>query len=243
MKMEYSLATILPASWRSRIQSFTITAQVMDPVTIFTSGTIQRFFVQESYFHHARVGHLLKTRAKESLIYYNRLADESGGRASYELEFPIGGVAVVVGNLIEQSEKTENPAISYGAEGYSWPRNALYLSHNTIINDRANGGVFLVTRRGSASVMCVNNILVGDGDLEIGSRADICENWRMDRTEFAQSNEFDFRLRPKSRFVGAANDADLPAALRPTREYLHPHHTISYLGTSLSPGAFQTLPK
>jgi len=162
-------------------------------------GTIQRFSVQGSYFHHARVGHLLKTRAKENFVYYNRLTDEPGGQASYELEFPVGGVAVVVGNLIEQGEKTENPTIiSYGAEGYSWLQNNLYLSYNTIVNDRTNGGIFIAAREGSASVTCLNNILVGDGHLEIGSRTNICENWRMDRSEFARPNEFDFRLKTGS---------------------------------------------
>lgn len=35
-------------------------------------------------------------------IYYNRLTDEAGGQASYELEFPNGGMVYVVGNIVEQ---------------------------------------------------------------------------------------------------------------------------------------------
>jgi hypothetical protein len=65
-------------------------------------GKIASFSVKGSYFHRARVGHLLKTRARENLIAYNRLTDEYDGRASYELEFPDGGVAIVIGNLIQQ---------------------------------------------------------------------------------------------------------------------------------------------
>jgi hypothetical protein len=206
-------------------------------------GTIQRFSVQGSYFHHARVGHLLKTRAKENFVYYNRLTDEPGGQASYELEFPVGGVAVVVGNLIEQGEKTENPTIiSYGAEGYSWLQNNLYLSYNTIVNDRTNGGIFIAAREGSASVTCLNNILVGDGHLEIGSRTNICENWRMDRSEFARPNEFDFRLKAGSQFVGVASDAQLIATLRPTKQYMYPVGTVPLSGVlSFNPGAFQSV--
>ncbi|WP_214278495.1 hypothetical protein, partial [Escherichia coli] len=84
-----------------------------------------------SYFHHGLLGHLLKSRAALNHILYNRLSDEIGGRASYELELPNGGVAVVMGNLIAQSSTTENPhVISFGAEGASWPQQALYLVNN-----------------------------------------------------------------------------------------------------------------
>jgi hypothetical protein len=207
-------------------------------------GTIQRFVIQGSYFHHARIGHLLKSRARENFIYYNRLTDEPGGRASYELEFPVGGLAFVVGNLIEQGENTENPTIiSFGAEGYKWSRNDLYLSHNTIVNDRLEGGVFILARPGSAYVKALNNVLVGKGDLDIKTRADIGPNWRLDRSQFVLPEEFDFRLKSDSQAAGAADDPGeaAGASLRPTREYRFPIGTeLLPLSRSFSPGAFQT---
>src|SRR5450830_313261 len=90
------------------------------------AGEISLLTVKGSYFHHAKVGHLLKSRAIENRIFYNRLTDELGGRASYELAFAIGGIAYVVGNIIQQSSTTENPhIISYGTEGYKWSKNEL----------------------------------------------------------------------------------------------------------------------
>ena len=87
-------------------------------------GVIARLKVTGSYFHHAKVGHLLKTRAAVNHILYNRLTDEPGGSASYELEFANGGIAYVVGNIIQQGSETQNPhLISYAAEGYKWPKN------------------------------------------------------------------------------------------------------------------------
>jgi len=208
-------------------------------------GTIQRFVVQGSYFHHARVGHLLKTRARENFIYYNRLTDEPGGRASYELEFPVGGLAFVVGNLIEQGESTENPTIiSFGAEGYKWSRNDLYLSHNTIVNDRAQGGVFILARPGAAYVKALNNILVGKGDLDIKARAEMGRNWRVDWSEFVLPKRFDFRLKADSRVVAAAKDPGeaMEASLRPTKEYTYPVGTVLLSpAKSLNPGAFQNV--
>ena len=99
------------------------------------AGTIAKLSVRGSYFHHATIGHLLKSRAAVNHIFYNRLTDEAGGSASYELEFPNGGVAVVVGNVIQQSAQTENAImISYGAEGYKWPANALACPATSFAN-------------------------------------------------------------------------------------------------------------
>ncbi|MEO7129230.1 MAG: hypothetical protein ABI040_10280, partial [Rhodoferax sp.] len=107
-------------------------------------GQIARLSVTGSYFHHAHIGHLLKSRAAVSRIVNNRLIDGAGGTASYELEFPNGGMAYVAGNTIAQSMTTENRIlISFGAEGYKWPRNEIDLENNTLVNPLPFGGVFL----------------------------------------------------------------------------------------------------
>lgn len=130
-------------------------------------GAIKKLQVSGSYFHHNKEGHLLKSRASENYILYNRLTDETGGTASYELEFPSGGVAYVVGNIIQQSATTSNSTIiSYGMEGYgAWTANELYLSHNTIVDDRSAGGIFLSIKPGARKLLALNNLLVGAGDL------------------------------------------------------------------------------
>jgi hypothetical protein len=131
------------------------------------AGRIARLSVRDSYFHHARTGHLLKSRAAISQIFHNRLIDGEGGTASYELEFPNGGVAQVVGNTIAQSLSTENShLISFGAEGYKWPRNEINLEGNTLINPLPRGGVFLRVAPGADAIRAVNNRLVGNGTLE-----------------------------------------------------------------------------
>ena len=130
-------------------------------------GQIARLSVTGSYFHHARTGHLLKSRAALNHIVNNRLTDEEGGTASYELEFPNGGMAYVVGNHIAQSAQTENPQlISFGAEGYKWPRNEIHLENNTLVNPLPQGGVFLRVAPGADAIRAVNNRVVGTGKLE-----------------------------------------------------------------------------
>lgn len=141
------------------------------------AGRIARLSVKGSYFHHARSGHLLKSRAAVNQIHDNRLTDEAGGTASYELEFPDGGVAHVVGNLIAQSPGTENSIlISFGAEGYHWPRNEIVLERNTLVNPLPAGGVFLRVTPGTTRVRAVHNRLVGPGRLEAAGPGEYQDN-------------------------------------------------------------------
>jgi len=121
-------------------------------------GQIARLTVVDSYFHHAHIGHLLKSRAALSHIINSRLIDGDGGSASYELEFPNGGMAFVVGNTIAQSTGTQNRTmISFGAEGYKWPRNALYLANNTLVNPLPLG-VPLWVAPGADAVHDIDNV-------------------------------------------------------------------------------------
>lgn len=143
------------------------------------AGRIARLSVRGSYFHHARTGHLLKSRAAINQILHNRLVDGEGGTASYELELPNGGVAHVVGNTIGQSIHTENSQlISFGAEGYKWSRNEINLEENTLINPLPRGGVFLRVAPGADSIRAVNNILVGNGTLESAGNGEYRNNTR-----------------------------------------------------------------
>ncbi len=140
-------------------------------------GRIARLSVTGSYLHHARTGHLLKSRAAFNEIRDNRITDEAGGSASYELEFAEGGVAHVVGNLIAQSHDTQNPIlISYGAEGYRWPRNELLLERNTLVNPLSAGGVFLRVAPGTTVVRAVRNRLVGAGRLDAAGPGEFLDN-------------------------------------------------------------------
>ena len=206
-------------------------------------GRIARLSVTGSYFHHAKVGHLLKTRAAENHILYNRLSDEIGGTASYELEFPEGGVAYVVGNLIEQSATTENPNIvAYGAEGYSWPDNRLYLVNNTLVDDRPHGGVFLRVNPGRVAVLAVNNLLVGKGKLADAGPGTYQNNFNVDIGEFVLAVRDDYRLNERSTLWGKAIEPPPGGGtvLRVSREYAHPRSSRAIGALPFSPGAFQS---
>ena len=151
-------------------------------------GQIARLSVTHSYFHHAHTGHLLKSRAAMNHIYDNRLTDEMGGTASYELEFPNGGLAYVVGNVIAQNTQTENPhLISFGAEGYKWPRNEIHLENNTLVNPLPQGGVFLRVAPGADVIRAVGNQLVGQGTLESAGPGEYQNNVKVDPRGYARA--------------------------------------------------------
>jgi hypothetical protein len=207
-------------------------------------GAIARLAVSGSYFHQGLYGHLLKSRAALNHILYNRLSDEIGGRASYELEFPNGGVAVVLGNLIMQSSTTENAhVVSFGVEGAKWQKQALYLVHNTLVDHKPGGGIWLRVTPPQAEVVLANNLLVGTPRLAAEGhwlrRANFTAGW----DEFVRAARDDYRLKPASSLRGKAV-ADLGEGgglkLAPAREYRHPRGSVALGGPALSPGAFQS---
>lgn len=207
-------------------------------------GRIARLSVTGSYFHHAHIGHLLKSRAALNYILYNRLTDETGGSASYELEFPNGGVAYVVGNVIEQNRDTENRhLISIGAEGYHWSRNTLHLAHNTLINPLTWGGVYLRVASGKSTVRAISNVLLGSGSLEAAGPGDYRNNLHAQPDDFANVLSHDFRLRRTSDLIGRAlaPEDDNGQGLQPDQEYVHPCSTRRLARPAENPGAMQTV--
>lgn len=195
-------------------------------------GTIARFRISGSYLHDAQRGHLLKSRAALNHVLYNRLTDESG-QASYELEFPNGGVAYVVGNVVEQAPGTDNlHVVSYGAEGYRWGDNRLYLAHNTLIDQRVPPGVFLRVSPGASSVQVLNNLLVGAARWDAGAGALL----RGNVTVAAAELDADHAWRHTAPAVEPAGAVD-GQRLQPDRAYAHPRRTVALESPWTHPGA------
>ncbi|MCL4748165.1 MAG: hypothetical protein KJZ83_22550 [Burkholderiaceae bacterium] len=206
-------------------------------------GRIARFEMRACWSHHANAGHLVKTRARQSYLYCNRLADETAGRASYELDCPNGGLVVALGNLFAQEPGNRNHTLlSFGAEGYHWSLNQLVLGHNTFAN-RGPIAVFVHDYPGSAAAIVENNLFAGEGLVE-GIRLEAARgNLFAARADFADTENFDYRLRERSVLRGRAVKASHWGAfsLEPRDEYLHPLELRALAATTRrSPGAFQS---
>ena len=135
-------------------------------------GRIARLRVEDSVLEQGRIGHLLKSRARQSVITGNRFDDGRSGQASYEVDLPNGGDVLLEGNTLVQSPLTDNLVmLSYGAEGRPWPDNQLTVRGNTFINRRARGGVFLRVWHArlppGTPVLSTQNRLLGPGDLAL----------------------------------------------------------------------------
>jgi hypothetical protein len=144
-------------------------------------GSIAHFTLLGSHVSGGREGHLVKSRARFNDVRYNFLLDGDTGQAAYELEFPNGGVAHVVGNVIGQSAHTSNPGVVvFGAEGPAAgeaagqpPReHALVLVNNTLINGGARPAWFVRVHEARLQQrvpqQLVNNLFVGLGVADVG---------------------------------------------------------------------------
>jgi Right handed beta helix region len=133
-------------------------------------GKVNSLTMRYCYSHDAKIGHLVKSRAQHNLLYYNRLTGENGD-GSYEIDLPNGGLAILIGNIIEQSANSENGGIiSFGLEGATNNLQQIALSHNTILNNRFDAR-FLQYSAGTTQVTMRGNQFLGIGNLLQGSGA------------------------------------------------------------------------
>ncbi len=190
-------------------------------------GHIDTFTLRYCYTHHAKIGHNIKSRARKNYILDNRSLDGADGTASYELDLPNGGLAVIAGNVFHQGPATDNPGIlEYGEEGMTNPAGAVQIINNTFVNDRANGGTFISLAAGSTSARVVNNLFVGPGTM-LSGKADTAGNLVTQNPGFVNRALFDFRLTSASPAVDKGKDPGQQDGqnLLPTLEFYPPYAT------------------
>lgn len=180
-------------------------------------GEVKRFTLRASYTHHARIGHNVKSRAK------NRIMDERTGMASYAIDLPNGGISYVIGNLIQQGPQTDNTTIvAYGKEGLSNRGRALYFINNTVVNDGPPQAIFVFVDRGADPAAIVNNIFAGAGTVLQGPGA-LRHNSQSRQPGLVHPATFDYHLAGKSPAIDAGIDPGVANgfSLAPTEQYVH----------------------
>src|SRR5437773_441703 len=173
-----------------------------------------------NWSHRAKVGHLLKSRASQNYIYFNRLTDETGN-SSYEIDLPNGGSSYVVGNLIEQGKNTGNSTIlSYLEEGVSLLTSGkdLHVINNSFVNNRPAGGIFIHLASTADPAIATNNIFNGPGTVCDQPTAALTTNFVGDPL-FVNADDFDYHLTVASPAIDQGSDA---GPLTPAFEYAHP---------------------
>jgi hypothetical protein len=164
-------------------------------------GRIGRFTLSGSRVSGGQQGHLVKSRARVSHIRYNQLVDGAGGRAAYELEFPNGGLAYVVGNVIGQTGETSNAVlVSFGAEGTDDREQGLFMVNNTLISEGLRPGVFVRVADLKKPIVSrfINNLSVGLGAGELGLTDPTLGNFTVPRQLLQDADTGGFALPPDS---------------------------------------------
>lgn len=125
----------------------------------------RRLIFRGNYSRRAKVGQLLKTRARENWIVANRLTQEDG-TGSKEIDIAEGGEAYVLGNVIQQGMQSEHRSmVAYVTEekNATYPHHRLMLVNNTLINQALDGTFVAVGQGVTQPVQLVNNVFVGPG--------------------------------------------------------------------------------
>ncbi len=211
-------------------------------------GRIGRFSVSGSRFQQGFEGHLIRSRARESLIAYNFVHDGLRGGASYEIDLAVGGLATVIGNVIAQGADSQNRVVlAYGGEGRAWERNQLRVAHNTFINYKWSPAWFLRVFRDrlpeDTTVVAVNNLLVGPGIFSFGASGYFEGNYPATLAMLVDPETYAFELPADSLWRGRAVDARSIGGndLTPKAEFQQPRG-VRMLPAGLrswTPGAFQ----
>ncbi len=117
--------------------------------------------ITDSYFHDAKVGHEIKSRAEDTVITDSRIFDNLG-TASYSIDLPNGGNATITNNVIEQGPNSQNPyIIAYGEEGSLHAGTSVTASDNTIVNILASSNASALLNPSDAPITFSNNAIWG----------------------------------------------------------------------------------
>lgn len=183
-------------------------------------------------------GHLFKSRAKQSFVLYNRLTGE-GDADSYEIDISEGGLAVIVGNMIEKPASAGNPAfIAYAFEGLNNPDNRIFVVNNTFVNDKASG-TFINLKSGNLTAH--NNLFVGAGTPSSTGKLS-ADNLATMAPMFVDQANYDYHLQKGSPAIDQGVDPGMADqfSLTPTEEYVHPlKHVARKSDGKLDLGAFE----
>jgi Ca2+-binding RTX toxin-like protein len=102
--------------------------------------------IDNSLFMNAVVGHEIKSDAHSTIIENSRIFDGPTGTASYSVDLPYGGNAVIKNNIIEQGPLSQNAIIVHygGAPGAPYAGSSLDVTGNTVLNDLNKPAAYFV---------------------------------------------------------------------------------------------------
>jgi hypothetical protein len=112
---------------------------------VYAGEPIALLEIERSVFLNTKIGHHIKSRARNTVIRDNRIEDGADGTASYLIDIPNGGNVLIQGNVMQKGAHSDNPAvaISIGVEGVKNPTGVLIVRDNTFHSDVPGRTVFV----------------------------------------------------------------------------------------------------
>jgi hypothetical protein len=112
---------------------------------IYAGAPIKLLRIERCVFEATRTAHHIKSRARTTVISDSRIEDGPAGTASYLIDLPNGGDALIEHNILEKGPLSGNPsaAISIGTGGVTNPTESLIVRGNQFVSDLPGTTVFV----------------------------------------------------------------------------------------------------
>ncbi len=204
---------------------------------------VHSFTLRDSYSTDARVGHLVKSRAARNYILYDRLSGEQG-TDSYELDLPNGGLTYVIGTVLQQGPRTQNPnMLAYGEEGDLQPDSHLYVVNDTFVNELGQGAAMLIGADVRTPLLAEDDISVGSPVFTAQRGARLRHNCMTANARFVDPQRYDYRLTAASpcRHAGRRPGSAQGFSLAPRFQYTGVAASVRRADGGTIAGAFGTL--
>lgn len=102
---------------------------------LYVGDEIDCLLAEDNTFAGTIVGHHLKSRARRNLICHNAMGDGVSGSASYAVDIPNGGRALLLANrMIRGPGASHRVLVRYAAEGIAYMDNSFQVIGNKFIN-------------------------------------------------------------------------------------------------------------
>ena len=133
-------------------------------------GRIAKLTVQRSIFKSQHAGHHIKSRAAVTELSGNRVEDALDGTASFLVDLPNGGSALIRANYFQKGEKADNrlAMVSIGEEGALHPSQGIVFEKNSFVNMHPNLDAFIRNSAAETKVMIDDtNSFLGSGAMKL----------------------------------------------------------------------------
>jgi MYXO-CTERM domain-containing protein len=191
-------------------------------------GKVAKLTLTGSYLHHARQASMVISNAIENHVSYNRITSEAGGMSLFSLDFPLGGLTYVIGNIFHRSATDpNNKMVRYrSGQGALNPSHELFVVNNTFVSDETALGVDATIDPQTETLPVIrNNIfdIPGDAPAVLPAEAfDMASNIKGDALLLDKAT-YDYRLKEGSPAVdkGVAPGQGAGMDLTPVSQYMH----------------------